>query len=56
MTRRAIGLAINQDVFVRIGENPSYQYMIQVFAQFTGGAVRIEDEQIVELHVLDAMA
>lgn len=55
-TKRALGLAVNQDIFVRIGENPSYQYMIQVFSQFTGGAVRIEDEHIVHLHVKDAMS
>lgn len=54
-TKRAIGLAVNQDVFVRIGENPSYQYMIQVFSQFTGGAVRVEDEHIVHIHVADTV-
>lgn len=50
-TRRAIGLAVNQDTFTRITENPSLQYMIQVFSQWTMGAVRVEDEHIVELHV-----
>ncbi len=52
-TKRAIGLAVNQDIFVRIGENPAKSYMIQVFSQFTGGAVRVEDEHIVELRVKD---
>ena len=55
-TKRALGLAINQDVFVRIGENPAKSYMIQVYAQFTGGAVRIEDEHIVHMHVKDAIS
>jgi len=55
-TKRAIGLAVNQNMFTRIGENPSYQYMTQVFAQFTAGAVRIEDEQIVHLRILDSAA
>ena len=55
-TKRAMGLAVNQDIFVRIGENPSKSYMIQVFSQFTGGCVRVEDEHIVHLHVKDAMA
>jgi hypothetical protein len=54
-TKRALGLAVNQDIFVRIGENPSYQYMIQVFSQFTGGCVRVEDEHIVHLHVADTV-
>ena len=50
-TRRAIGLAVNQDTFTRITENPSKSYMIQVFSQWTMGCVRVEDEHIVELHV-----
>ena len=54
-TKRALGLAVNQDIFVRIGENPSFQYMIQVFSQFTGGCVRVEDEHIVHLHVADTV-
>ena len=52
-TKRAIGLAVNQDTFTRIGENPAKSYMIQVFSQWTMGAVRVEDEHLVELHVLD---
>jgi len=54
-TKRALGLAVNQDIFVRIGENPAKSYMIQVFSQFTGGATRIEDEHIVHLHVADTV-
>jgi hypothetical protein len=54
-TQEAIGLCINQDVFTRIGENPDKLYMIQVFAQYTAGAARVEDEKIVELHVLDSL-
>lgn len=52
-TKRAIGLAVNQDTFTRITENPEKQYMIQVFSQWTAGAVRTEDEHIVKLHVAD---
>jgi len=54
MTKRAIGLAVNQETFTRIGENPSYQYMWQVFSQWTMGAVRVEDEHIQLIHVLDS--
>lgn len=53
-TQKALGLALNQDVFTRIGENPAKSYMIQIFAQFTAGAVRVEDEHIVHLEVLEA--
>ena len=54
-TKRALGLAVNQDIFVRIGENPAKSYMIQVFSQFTGGCVRVEDEHIVHMHVADTV-
>ena len=47
----AIGLAINQELLVRIGEDPGKSYMWQTFVQMTAGAVRVEDEQIVHLHV-----
>lgn len=54
-TRRGIGLAVNQDTFTRITENPEKQYMIQVFSQWTAGAVRTEDEHVVILHVADSL-
>jgi hypothetical protein len=55
-TKQALGLAVNQDVFTRIGENPERSYMIQVFAQYTAGAVRIEDEHIVHVEVKDSIS
>lgn len=54
-TRRGIGLAVNQDTFTRIVENPSKQHMIQVFSQWTMGAVRVEDEHVVKLHLADTI-
>ena len=54
-TKQALGLAVNQDIFTRIGENPAASYMIQVFAQFTGGAIRIEDEHLVHGRFLDSV-
>ena len=54
-TKKAIGLAVNQDIFTRIGENPAKSYMIQVFSQWTAGAVRVEDEHIVVGHVADTL-
>lgn len=54
-TQQALGLVINQDVFTRIGENPDKSYMIQVFAQYTAGATRIEDEHIVHGHFLNSL-
>lgn len=53
-TREAIGLAVNDNMMIRVGEDPGKSYMNQVFAQFTAGATRIEDEQIVHLEVKDS--
>lgn len=55
MTKKALGLAINADTFTRIGEDPAHSYMIQVFSQWTMGAVRVEDEQVVRIHLADTV-
>lgn len=54
-TKMGIGLAVNQDTFTRIGENPSFSYMWQVFSQWTMGAVRVEDEHVQLIHVADTL-
>lgn len=54
-TIKGIGLAVNQDTFTRISENPSLSYMWQVFSQWTMGAVRIEDEHVQLIHVADTI-
>lgn len=55
MTKQAVGLAVNEELMMRIGEDPSNSYMIQVYCQLTAGAVRIEDEHVVMLHVADTI-
>jgi len=52
---RGMGLAVNQDRFTRIGENPSMSYMWQIFSQWTMGAVRIQDELVQLWHVADTL-
>ncbi len=54
-TKKAIGLAVNMNMMTRITENPELSYMIQVFAQFTAGAVRVEDSDIVVGHFADTL-
>jgi len=54
-TKRALTLVVNADIMVRVGENPSYSYMIQLFSQFTAGCSRTIDEEIVHLRVLDSV-
>lgn len=54
-TRRGPALAVNQNTFTRIGENPSFSYMWQVFSQWTMGATRVEDEHVQLIHVADVL-
>ena len=54
-TMYGLGLAVNQDTFTRIGENPSMSYMWQVFSQWTMGAVRVEDEHVQLIHVANTL-
>ena len=54
-TMKGIGLAVNQDTFTRIGENPAMSYMWQVFSQWTMGAARVEDEHVQLIHVADTL-
>lgn len=50
-TRKALGLAVNNDIFVRIAERPDLSHLIQVYLEFTMGATRVEDEHIVVCHM-----
>lgn len=54
-TSKALSLVVNDNMMSRIGENPSFLYMIQVFSQFTAGASRIIDEEIVHMIVADTL-
>ena len=48
-TRSALGLALGQDINVRISERADKSYSTQVFASATFGATRIEEEKIVSI-------
>lgn len=54
-TPRAIGLHVPQDITARIGEDPSYSFAWRIYTFFVAGAVRVEDEHIVKLHVADTI-
>ena len=55
MTKRAIGLQMNRDIAVRVAEDPSISFAWRVYCYGTWGATRVEDEQIVHWHLLDAL-
>jgi hypothetical protein len=54
-TKRALGLQVNKDVWVRVAEDPSISFAWRIYAALTMGAVRVEDEQIVHVLVKDAL-
>jgi hypothetical protein len=54
-TKRAIGLQVNKDIWSRVAEDPSISFAWRIYSALTMGATRVEDEQIVHLHVKDAL-
>ena len=52
--RSAIGLALGQDINVRMSERADKSYSTQVFASATFGATRIEEEKIVQIQAVQA--
>ena len=54
-TKRAIGLQVNRDIWVKVAEDPSISFAWRIYCALTMGAVRVEDEQIVSLVVKDAL-
>lgn len=52
---RAIGLHVPKDINVRVAEDPSFSFAWRIYTQFVAGAVRVEDEHIVNLHVADTL-
>jgi hypothetical protein len=53
MTRRALGFHIPEDITTFVERDPSLQYAWRPYCQFTAGAVRVEDEQMVWGKFLD---
>jgi hypothetical protein len=55
MTKRAIGLMVNRDISSRVAEDPSISYSWSIYTFATFGAVRVEDEHLVWLQLLDTI-
>ena len=54
MTRQAMGLHMPEDITAFCERDASISYAWRPYAEFTGGAVRVEDEHLVWLKLLDA--
>lgn len=55
MTKKAIGLMVDRDVTSRIAEDPSISFAWRIYSFMTIGAVRVEDEHIVQLQLADTI-
>lgn len=55
MTRRAMGLLVTEDLFLRVAEDPSLSFATRAYIRISGGAVRVEDEQIVVARLNDTV-
>ena len=55
MTRRAIGMQMNKDIWARISEDPSISYAWRVYCASTFGAIRVEDEQLVRVDLSETI-
>ena len=53
-TKSGIGLAMGQDIQVKISERADKSYSTQVYASMTAGAVRIEEEKVVKIECVQS--
>lgn len=54
-TPRGIGLHVAKDITARIAEDPSFSFAWRIYCTLTMGAVRVEDQHVVLLHVADTL-
>ena len=56
MTKQAIGLQMNRDVSAEVAKDPTISFAWRIYCAATFGAVRVEDEHIVRIHLSDVLA
>ena len=55
MTKKALGLQINKDIWSRVAEDASHSFVWRVYCAASYGAIRVEDEHLVRVHVADTV-
>jgi hypothetical protein len=53
-TKRGIGLQVNKDITAYAAQDPSVSFAYRLYAMATFGSVRIEDEHVVKLDLLNS--
>jgi hypothetical protein len=51
MSRKAIGLQMNRDIFAEIAKDPSVSFAWRIYCESSFGAIRVEDEHCVRVHL-----
>ena len=54
-TQRALGLHVAKDIWTRVAEDPSISFAWRIYSALTMGAMRVEDEQIVQCYLADSL-
>ena len=55
MTRKAIGLQVNKDIWARIAEDPTKSFAWRVYCAASYGAIRVEDEHLVRVQIANSV-
>jgi hypothetical protein len=55
LTKQAIGFQMNKDIWARITEDPTISYAWRIYCASTFGAIRVEDEHLVRIDLLDSL-
>jgi len=55
MTKRAMGLQVNKDIWARVTEDPSISYAWRIYCASTFGAIRVEDEHLVRMDLSETI-
>lgn len=55
MTKKALGLMVDRDITSRVAEDPSISFAWRIYSFMTIGAVRVEDEHIVQVQLADTI-
>lgn len=55
MTYDAVGLHIPQAIHTEVGKDPGASFAWRIYCMSTLGAIRVEDQKVVRLHLLDSV-
>ena len=55
MTRKALGLQVNQDVNAKVAQDPTISFAWRIYCEATFGAVRVEDEHVVKIDLTETI-